>query len=688
MAKITALDVADALTGDEHLPIVQGQDTKRTTMAAFRALITPYLQYWYKGDRGDTGAAASTYVTKAELTAAPITHRSYIFAPESGSDDGLLAGTFTFQVGDYSTSEQYDEIAQGFIVALDGVPLTMGALVRADARSLSFLGRLTRSIRRRIDAKLGDIVSVKDFGAVGDGVTDDTAAIQAAIDATRNGGSLTFPEGRYLVTTLHTGRCETHWFFHKAELVGGATVPTDCVLKFGGVHTRLYGVKINCNFNPNYSCGLWWYNAGEASQHNDIYGLDIHYAKVGIIYGEMPGEISTYYAQSENNIFGYRPRGVEVPIIVNHENGFINLYGAHLVAHAEEWAQLGPPDGFDSSVNRCFEAMAGHLMIYGGELQNTIDPLGVAARVSGGVVHIYGVIAELSVPVEVKAGYLLIHGGRTLNTQSLTPGFTVPIDAATSARVTIVDHKMERNPGTGSFSAQPLIANAGAPPIEFQIINSKIDDWAQLALDSQQRIILRGTRWMPNGLDSADVYHLDTESPDLLDRREIDRKGYTTEGHYPFISYGSGGYGQSADVPTGAFASSIFTAIANGEGGFATAGPFTAGPDGPSSKAPALADLKAKADRVGPGDRFLVEAWLRNVSAADALLALFLYDIAGTEVEAIPVASAAPGGWRYVRGAVKITAPTAVYASVGMLVKQGEGRFCPAQLRRADWGRR
>ncbi|MDR3689219.1 MAG: glycosyl hydrolase family 28-related protein [Fimbriimonas sp.] len=50
-----------------------------------------------------------------------------------------------------------------------------------------------------------------DFGAVGDGTTDDTDAMQRAIDATQNGGSLYFPGGhKYLVRSLHaTG--EVHW---------------------------------------------------------------------------------------------------------------------------------------------------------------------------------------------------------------------------------------------------------------------------------------------------------------------------------------------------------------------------------------------------------------------------------------------------------------------------------------------
>lgn len=65
-----------------------------------------------------------------------------------------------------------------------------------------FLQSGTGAVIRNFRDKLRDTVSVRDFGAVGDGVTDDTNAILVAIAAMpSSGGSLFFPAATYIVNS-------------------------------------------------------------------------------------------------------------------------------------------------------------------------------------------------------------------------------------------------------------------------------------------------------------------------------------------------------------------------------------------------------------------------------------------------------------------------------------------------------
>lgn len=63
----------------------------------------------------------------------------------------------------------------------------------------------TGAVARSAASKFGETVSVKDFGAVGDGSADDAAAIQRAINALpSSGGIVLFPAGTYVVSATQT----------------------------------------------------------------------------------------------------------------------------------------------------------------------------------------------------------------------------------------------------------------------------------------------------------------------------------------------------------------------------------------------------------------------------------------------------------------------------------------------------
>ena len=77
----------------------------------------------------------------------------------------------------------------------------------------------TGAVTRSWSSKLKDVVSVKDFGAVGDGVTDDTVAIQAALDS--GATEVVMPPGIYITTGVEIKAASTIEVF---KGVGNATL--------------------------------------------------------------------------------------------------------------------------------------------------------------------------------------------------------------------------------------------------------------------------------------------------------------------------------------------------------------------------------------------------------------------------------------------------------------------------------
>tara|TARA_R110000787_G_scaffold193899_2_gene305439 strand:+ start:26341 stop:27834 length:1494 start_codon:yes stop_codon:yes gene_type:complete len=122
----------------------------------------------------------------------------------------------------------------------------------------------------------GMVINVRDFGAVGDGVTDDSAAMQAAINAAVAGGRRVYlPAGTYLISVPLTADITGFKFFGESEgstiLKADAGFTGSYMLDLGnGTTSRYFNEIRNISFNGNSVAGLVGLHLNQVNNQSKI----------------------------------------------------------------------------------------------------------------------------------------------------------------------------------------------------------------------------------------------------------------------------------------------------------------------------------------------------------------------------------------------------------------------------------
>jgi len=197
------LDAAGRVSGSGEIWITDGIIYKFVLKDSNDVLIATYDNI--------TGINSNSvaYTNQQEIQTATANQTVFNLATMSYQPGTNSLSVFVDGVNQYGPGAQYayTETDADTVTFVSG--LHVGAQVKftttqqqgagaVDASQVSYVPPFTGSVATNVEAKLAQTVSVMDFGAVGNGIANDTAAIQAAINS--NAQNIYFPQGIYAIS--------------------------------------------------------------------------------------------------------------------------------------------------------------------------------------------------------------------------------------------------------------------------------------------------------------------------------------------------------------------------------------------------------------------------------------------------------------------------------------------------------
>lgn len=169
------------------------------------------------------------------------------------------------------------------------------------------------AVNRPINEKLAEFVSVKDFGAVGDGIANDTAAIQAAVNT---GSKIFFPNGTYSINATITINSPYQQFIGEARsstIINNTNASVYAFTYLSDIEAAPYDIDSGMAFECLTIQSKYGIQLNQSGDFNTVFNLQGHIKDIRIIHCTFQGiyvpasdpDANTNIYPTDSELFGF-----------------------------------------------------------------------------------------------------------------------------------------------------------------------------------------------------------------------------------------------------------------------------------------------------------------------------------------------------------------------------------------------